>query len=128
MRSQSPLLPKSLLGSSHPNANALAPASPTITNFFARYPSREVVKNALGTQHDSVQGGWLQYYMDRGGILPSTCSAEGCLGPADVGGHVWVKRLMPASHTYIIPLCYYHNNQRGAEYAIKPDVTLCPRY
>ena len=126
MRSQSPRRPKPPLDSPQPEASDLDASFPALPSFLAQYPSREIVKNAMGMQRDSVQRGWLEYYKDRLGLIPATCSVEGCLGHADVGGHVWIKRFLPASRTYIIPLCYYHNNQRDAEFAIKPDVVLCP--
>ena len=61
-----------------------------------------------------------EFYSYRRSFWPTQCACLGCNKSADVGGHVKKVGLYDNSW-YIIPLCYYHNNQFGQELEVVGD-------
>ena len=81
------------------------------------------VKNLNGTSDDYPPSGyssWKAFYVGRTGRWPSSCGCVDCSRTADVGGHVKKAGSYDFRH-YIIPLCYYHNNQFGQELEVVGD-------
>ena len=61
-----------------------------------------------------------EFYSYRRSFWPSQCACLGCSKNAVVGGHV--KKVGSYDNSwYIIPLCYYHNNQFGQELEVVGD-------
>jgi hypothetical protein len=84
------------------------------------------VKNLNGTS-DSPRcpcGTWLRHWERYAGKTARGCSEYACNQPAEKGGHV--QKVSGDQSWYIVPLCTYHNNQRGQELIISDDVMLVP--
>lgn len=80
------------------------------------------VKNLNGTT-DHVPAGFSSskdFYISRRLHWPSSCACLHCNNQADVGAHV--KKVDSYDNSwYIVPLCYYHNNQFGKELDVVGD-------
>ena len=63
---------------------------------------------------------WKEFYISRKGFWPSSCACLYCKSSPDVGAHV--KKVDSDDNAwYIVPLCYYHNNQFGKELDVVGD-------
>lgn len=81
------------------------------------------VKNLNHTADRNPPSGYSsckEFYTARRGRWPSLCACYGCQRSADVGAHV--KKVGSIDNSwYIVPLCYYHNNQFGEEIDVMGD-------
>lgn len=66
------------------------------------------IDGSSDAQADS--GSWLQYAEASTGRKRGLCSFQGCRNRAEVGGHVWVKRI-GCCIAPICKVCNRHNNQ-----------------
>ena len=60
------------------------------------------------------------FYIGRRHSWPTYCACYSCNNIAEVGAHV-KKVGVNDNSWYIIPLCYYHNNQFGQELDVVGD-------
>ena len=81
------------------------------------------VKNLEHTADRNPPKGFVsfkEFYSYRRSFWPAQCACLGCNRSAEVGGHV--KKVESYDNSwYIIPLCYYHNNQFGQELEVVGD-------
>ena len=74
------------------------------------------VVNKKCTSNDNPPSGydsWKDYWEKSMGRRFSTCSCTECFNSAEVGGHV--IRVGDISTTFIVPICFEHNNYRNDE-------------
>ena len=73
------------------------------------------VKNLNGTADNNPPYGyssWKDYWIMVKGYWPSCCAVYGCTSIPTVAAHVKIVDSLD-NDWYLVPMCYYHNNQRG---------------
>lgn len=82
------------------------------------------VKNLRGTADKKCNcGSWLEHWENYTQLQRFICSVKGCSNIAGVGAHV-IKVDSNDNNSYIVPMCYGHNNKNGAVYELKDGTNL----
>lgn len=80
-----------------------------------RLSKDELAWNVDGSASDKIEGlSWIQFWRTESGTPhPVRCSFVGCMSPAEVGGHIWIRGRGGA---FIAPICkscnYSENSNR----------------
>mmetsp|Transcript_63060 Transcript_63060/g.176369 ORF Transcript_63060/g.176369 Transcript_63060/m.176369 type:complete len:240 (+) Transcript_63060:356-1075(+) len=68
--------------------------------------TNEEAWNIDGSSSDRVEGrSWISQWEEVTGLSRNMCAYAGCLGRADVGGHIWIK----GRGVFIAPICSHCN-------------------
>ena len=87
------------------------------------------VKNENGTSKRPACscGSWLEHWENYSGKIQTKCSIKDCDELAEVGAHITrpnAKNADYKTHSYILPMCTTHNNQRGEILTTKKNCTF----
>ena len=85
-----------------------------------------LVKNATNTSDSRpvIGNDWSEFWLLRSGkSWPYYCSASDCYHKAEVGAHVKIVG-DPYNRTFIVPMCYSHNNDHNATFYVDDQMLV----